>query len=155
MKGNHTLLIQGARSHPIRRHHTSITWIGGPTREENRLKTHHVSIQGQEGALISHYTKEERLVGLAHGRLTMVVGRWAMGPTAFELRRGISLLAPNIGSREHMLNSLPRRGWLPSIYMWGGAPFWKEQHLKQHQKYSQDVAFTFSCKGLRTSGVQV
>ena len=90
----------------------SITWIGGPTREENRHKIDHVSIQGQEGALISHYTKEERLVGLAHGLPTMVVGRRAKGPTAFELQHGVSLLALNIGSMENLPISLPRRGWL-------------------------------------------
>jgi len=46
-----------------------------------------------------------------------------MGPTAFELQCGISSLAPKVGSGENLLSSRPRRGWLLSIYMRGGAPF--------------------------------
>ena len=62
-------------------------------------------------------------MGPAHGRPTTIVSRRSMGPTAFELRRGISSLAPNVGSGENLLISRPRRGWLPSINMRGGAPF--------------------------------
>ena len=36
MKGNHTLFSEGARRRPIKLRHTSITWIGRPTREGNR-----------------------------------------------------------------------------------------------------------------------
>ena len=46
-----------------------------------------------------------------------------MGPAALSLRRGSSSLDNEVGSRWFMHNSRPRRGWLPSIYMRGGAPF--------------------------------
>ena len=123
MKRNHTLLSQGARRHPIRRRHTSITWIGEPIRGANRHKWGHVNIQVQEGPLVSISTKRGRLVGPAHGRPITLVGRWPLGPTSFELQHSVSLLALNIVSVEDLPISQPKRGWLPSIYMRGGAPF--------------------------------
>jgi len=64
----------------------------------------------------------------------MVAG--SVGPTAFRLRRVTPLLAPYVGSRRNMLYSCPWRGWLPSIYMRGGAPFQDMEEMEDlHHHY--------------------
>ena len=46
-----------------------------------------------------------------------------MGPTSLSLWRGTPSLDGEVGSGRLQLKSRPRRGWLPSINMRGGAPF--------------------------------
>ena len=77
-----------------------------------------------------------------------------MGPTASSLRRGNSSLDGEVGSRGYLLIPRPRRGWLPNIYMRGGAPFQASQHQHNIHPSKRDVV-SFSCRGLRTRGVQV
>ena len=71
--------------------------------------------------MISHYAKEERLVGPAHGRPR------PMGPIALLLRRGSSSLVLDVGSwRNSCRNTVA-----PSYKYKGGGREWNT-HLTSH-----------------------
>ena len=72
--------------------------------------------------------QRRRSVGPVGGQPPYRQADLPMGPTASNLRRGSSSLDGEVGSRGSLLNSRPRRGWLPSIYMRGGAPFLSSHH---------------------------
>jgi len=61
-------------------------------------------------------------------------GPWSAD--AFELRRGSSSLDGEVSSRRFLPISWLRRGWLPSIYMRGGAPFEVMEEMEElHHHY--------------------
>ena len=116
-------LNPGARHHPIIRHHASITWIGGPT---NFSKLTYVKPRQQPGArgpAGQPLDQRRGLVGLAHGRPTIMVGPRPTGPIDLHLQRGSSPLVLHVFSRSDSFKIPSRKGWLPPIYMKGGAPF--------------------------------
>jgi len=65
-----------------------------------------------------------------------VVGRPAHGPHRLQAPRGCPLLVSYVGSRRNMPVSRLRRGWLPPIYMRGGAPFSTMEEMEDlHHHY--------------------
>ena len=78
--------------------------------------------------------QRRRSVGPVGGRPT-----YPRGPPASSLRRGSSSLDGEVGSRRPMHNSRPSKGWLPTIYMRGGAPFQASPSIQAIKLLSQDV----------------
>ena len=65
-----------------------------------------------------------------------VVGRPAHGPHSLQAPRGCPLLVSYVGSRRNMPVPRARRGWLPPIYMRGGAPFQDMEEMEDpHHQY--------------------
>ena len=123
MEGNHTLFSQGANTDqsdiPTRASHGS---KGPPEKKFNRIRAQTTTIN--KWTLEEAQPKKEK-VGGPTGRPADL----PMGPTASSLRRGSSSLDGEVGSRGYLLIPRPRRGWLPTIYMRGGAPF---QDITKH-----------------------
>jgi hypothetical protein len=95
-------------------------------------------------------------VGQAHGHPTMWSADGPPPPLSFDVVSPHWLLT-SVQGRTCSFHGRGEGG--SPLYIWGkGLNFktWEEslntQHLKKH---SQDVVFTFSCRGLRTSGVHV
>ena len=109
------------------------TWIKRPPEQKssrNKAKPH-TSDKWAPRAV--HGTKE---------KVSGPTGRPAdlpMGPTSSSLRRGSSSLDGEVGSRSPVHNSRPSKGWLPSIYMRGGAPFKSSPSIQAIKLLSQDV----------------
>ena len=117
MEGNHSLFSQGAnaaRSNIITRASRGSDGPPGKKTNRNKVKTHTIDKWAPRAA---HRTK---------GKVSGPTRRSAdqpMGPTTFSLRRGTLSLDGEVGSRSTLLEFRPRRGWLPSINMRGGALF--------------------------------
>lgn len=121
MKGNHTHFSEGARRRPIKLRHTSITWIGRPTRERNRQYKDWDTIQWQVGLENSPHEEREGRWAQWGGRPT-VRPPWSadrpMGPTAFRLHVAVpywSLMSVQGGI-------CPFPGWGEGgspLYIWG------------------------------------
>ena len=133
------LAENGGQSHPfwlrskhrlIRPHHT---WIKRPPEQKfsrNKAEPHTSNKWAPRAA---HGAKEK--VGGPSGRPADL----PMGPTASSLRCDNSSLYGEVGSRRPMHNSRPSKGWLPTIYMRGGAPFQASPSIQAIKLLSQDV----------------
>ena len=131
MKGNHTLFSEGARRRPIKLRHTSITWIGRPTREGNRQYKGRDTIQWQVG--LENSPHEERK------------GRWAQwggrptGPWS-PLPSGSTWLSPSgllCRFKEEYARFPAEERVAPPIYMRGGAPFSTMEEMEDlHHHYN-------------------
>ena len=127
MEGNHTPFGPGSR-HRLIRHH------------QHGLKGHQsrISLETKPGYTpstsrprVQPMEQRRRSVGPVGGRPTYRSADLATGPTASNLRRGSSSLDGDVGSRRPVHNSRPSKGWLPTIYMRGGAPFQASPSIKQ------------------------
>ena len=83
--------------------------------------------------------QRRRSVGPLRGRPPYRPTDLSLGPTASSLLRGSSSLDGEVGSRSPVHNSRPSKGWLPSIYMRGGAPFQSSPSIQAIKLLSQDV----------------
>ena len=104
------------------------TWIKRPPEQKfsrNKAEPHTSDKWAPRAA---HGTKE-KVDGHTKGPADL-----PLGPTASSLRRGSSSLDGEVGSRSLVHNSRPSKGWLPSIYMKGGAPF-QATHIHQANTY--------------------
>jgi len=112
MKGNHTHFSEGARRGPIKLCHTSITWIGRPTRERNQ------QYKDRDNPMTSGLGEQPtRRKGRSVGPVGWSADR-PMGPTAFRLHVAVpywSLMSVQGGI-------CPFPGWGEGgspLYIWG------------------------------------
>ena len=126
MEGNHTPFGPGSRHRLIRHHQHGLK--GHQSRISPETKPGYTPSTSRPR--VQPMGQRRRSVGLVGGQPTYRPANLAMGPTASNLRRGSSSLDGEVGSRGSLLNSRPRRGWLPPIYMRGGAPFQASPSIK-------------------------
>ena len=135
------LIENGGQSYPF-----------GPGSRHRLIKHHQHGLKGHQSRISPEirpgYTpstsrprvqpmgQRRRSVGLVGGRPTYRPADLDMGPTTSNLRCGSSSLDGEVGSRGSLLNSRPRRGWLPLFILGEGL------HFKHHQASSYQVTLS-------------